>query len=176
MNRKNLPYYLLFVLVGLFIYFAGAVLNQKHQQHFERIVNLPACEYELDNIRVIDGDTIEADILFPLGVTLRGEYIRFSDYDAWESSKRRRSVKVTDQEVSRGKRATALLREFFSDKMVVLVLDKGMRDSYGRVLGRSAVYAHDGQRTETVDFMRDNDMLRKKSNASNKKEGTAPEG
>jgi endonuclease YncB( thermonuclease family) len=151
-----------FTIFAFFCFLLGS-LTQSVTDHVdvERMVVLPACEYELDNIRVIDGDTVEADILFPLGLTLRGEYIRFSDYDAWESSKRRRSVVVTDEEVIKGKQATALLIDLIDNKMVVLMLASGERDNYGRVLGRAAVYADDGSRTELRDFMKNNDMLRK---------------
>lgn len=161
MERKSLLNFVFISLILLVSFFTGAVIPQSHKPQLEKMVALPACEYELDNIRVIDGDTIEADILFPLGVTLRGEYIRFSDYDAWESSKRRRSIKVTDAEVVKGKKATALLIDLIEDKMLVLMLAQGERDNYGRILGRAAVYADDGSRTELIDFMKNNDMLRR---------------
>ena len=160
MKRKSLLNFVFISLIVLVNFFTGAVIQQSPKPQLEKMVALPACEYELDNIRVIDGDTIEADILFPLGVTLRGEYIRFSDYDAWESTKRRRSIKVTDAEVVKGKKATALLIDLIEGKMVVLMLAQGERDNYGRILGRAAVYADDGSRTELIDFMKNNDMLR----------------
>jgi hypothetical protein len=158
--------FVFFIIFSLVCFFCGALTQYKYtgsqeRPEVERMVALPACEYELDNIRVIDGDTIESDILFPLGLTLRGEYIRFSDFDAWESSKRRRSVKVTDAEVVKGKKATALLIDLIEDKMMVLMLDQGERDNYGRILGRAAVYADDGSRTEVMTFMKNNDMLRR---------------
>ena len=160
MERKSLLNLVLAPVLALVSFFTGALTQRDTSPHIEKMMALPACEYELDNIRVIDGDTVEADILFPLGVTLRGEHIRFSDYDAWESSKRRRSVNVTDAEVVKGKKATALLIDLIEGKMVVLMLAQGERDNYGRILGRAAVYADDGSRTELIDFMKNNDMLR----------------
>lgn len=97
----------------------------------------PAITYfELSNVRVIDGDTLEADINFPLSVTLRKESIRCVDYDAWESSKRRRTVDVSDEEVTKGKAATEALRELLKQGSMVAQLESGERDVYGRVLAR----------------------------------------
>ena len=174
MERKSLLNFVFISLIVLVSFFAGAFIQQPvarklHKPQPEKMVALPVCEYELDNIRVIDGDTIEADILFPLGVTLRGEYIRFSDYDAWESSKRRRAVNVTDEEVVKGKQATAMLIKFLDDKTLVLELAEGARDNYGRVLGRGIVYAEDRTRTELIEFMTENNLLRKSSDEKEKK-------
>lgn len=161
MKRESLINLIFISALVLISFFAGAVLQRADTPQVGKMMALPACEYELDNIRVVDGDTVEADILFPLGITLREEYIRFSDYDAWESSKRRRSVNVTDAEVRKGKQATAMLIEFLADKTLVLELVTGSRDNYGRVLGRGIAYAEDGTRTELIEFMTEHDLLRR---------------
>jgi len=118
-------------------------------------------EYPLESIRVVDADTIDADIMLPLGVTLTGTRIRLSDFDAWESSKRRRSVTVTDEEVVKGKQATVLLEKLVQDsERSALLLAEGDRDVYGRVLGRMVVYKDDGSKVFVADFMAEHGMLR----------------
>lgn len=92
--------------------------------------------YKLRNVRVVDGDTLEADIDLPMRVTLRQESIRCVDYDAWESSKRRRSVNVTDEEVVKGKAATEALKSLIASGQLVVQLEEEDRDVYGRVLAR----------------------------------------
>ena len=92
--------------------------------------------YRLRNIRVVDGDTLEADIDLPMRVTLRQEMIRCVDYDAWESSKRRRSVNVTDEEVIKGKAATEALKSLIASGQLMVQLEEDDRDVYGRVLAR----------------------------------------
>jgi len=94
----------------------------------------PGCAYALDNIRVLDGDTFQADILLPWGVTLRQQTIRALGYDAWESSKRRRSVSVTDAEVAKGKAATVAVRKLFTTARVSCSPGKRDRGPYGRIL------------------------------------------
>lgn len=105
--------------------------------------------YELANIRVIDGDTIEADVLLPWSITLRQQPIRASDYDAWESSKRRRSVEVTDEEVRRGKIATEQLRGLAMRATIYALPASEGRDNYGRILAR-LYYVDDQGRTESI--------------------------
>jgi len=117
-------------------------------------------EYPLTEIRVVDGDTVEANIEFPLGVTLRKEMIRFLDFDAWEATKRRRSVNVTDEEVIKGKEATSLLISLIDGNHIVLLLADSKRDMYGRVLGRMVVYTNDDRRIFVAEYMYDNGMWR----------------
>ena len=86
----------------------------------------------LSNIRVIDGDTVEADIHLPLDIVVQKQSIRLAGYDAWESSKRRRSVNVTDEEVIKGKEATEALEALLASGSVsIKILSERSRDSYG---------------------------------------------
>lgn len=94
----------------------------------------------LTNVRVVDGDTVEADIHLGLNFVLEGEKIRAADYDAWECSKRRRTVEITDDEVRKGKRAKAYLEGLLSAGEIRLK-STGNRDAYGRLLG---VLSHNG--------------------------------
>jgi len=116
--------------------------------------------YELKDVRVIDGDTLEADIDLPMNITLRDETIRCSDYDAWESSKRRRSVTVSDDEVVRGKAATAALKELLSSGSMLVQLESNERDVYGRVLARLFVQSEGGL-VSVASWMREQGHVRK---------------
>ena len=115
--------------------------------------------YELTNVRVVDGDTLEADINFPMNITLRSETIRCSDYDAWESSKRRRSVTVTDDEVAMGKSATAALNKLLSSGSMLVQLESNERDVYGRVLARLFVRS-EGTLVSVASWMKEQGHVR----------------
>lgn len=131
--------------VGLSILVALIFAAATHAEDFQG--------YPLTNIRVIDGDTIEADIKLPWQITLRGQHIRCSDYDAWESSKRRRSVKVTDVEVERGKAAAAFLLELATRHTFFIMPDKEPRDNYGRILGTLHYYQNGGNKVSLSRIM-----------------------
>tara|TARA_Y100000385_G_scaffold291973_1_gene374951 strand:- start:11925 stop:12473 length:549 start_codon:yes stop_codon:yes gene_type:complete len=105
------------------------------------VVLVTKSELLLSDIRVIDGDTVEADIQLPLDIVVQKQSIRLAGYDAWESSKRRRSVNVTDEEVIKGKEATEALKALLASGSVSIKMLPGRsRDSYGRVLGEAFVY------------------------------------
>jgi len=70
-------------------------------------------------VRVIDGDTLVATVHLPWGVDLRERTFRAIGYDAWETSKRRKSVSVTTNEVARGKEAKADLEKLLDDGLRV---------------------------------------------------------
>ncbi len=118
--------------------------------------------YRLRNVRVIDGDTLEADIDLPMRVTLRQEMIRCTDYDAWESSKRRRSVNVTDEEVVKGKKATEALKSLIASGQLMVQLEEDDRDVYGRVLARLFV-ARNNNLLSVADWMEANNHIRKET-------------
>ena len=89
------------------------------------------CLYPCDVLRVVDADTFDLRILLPLGLEIR-DTCRAADYDAVESSKRRRSVEVTDDEVTRGKAARTALEAYLAGRRTEVEL-RG-RDVYGRPL------------------------------------------
>ena len=115
--------------------------------------------YRVRNVRVVDGDTLEADIDLPMRVTLRQEMIRCTDYDAWESSKRRRSVNVTDEEVVKGKAATEALKSLIASGQLMVQLEEDDRDVYGRVLARLFV-ARNNNLLSVADWMKANKHIR----------------
>jgi len=108
--------------------------------------------YSVRNVRVVDGDTLEADIDLPMRVTLRQEMIRCAGYDAWEANKRRRSVNVTDEEVIKGKAATEALKSLIASGQLMVQLEEDDRDVYGRVLARLYV-ARDAELVSVSDWM-----------------------
>lgn len=116
------------------------------------------CVVPLSNIEVTDGDTIKADIDMPLRISLKGASIRCDLYDAWESSKRRRSVTVTDEEVIKGKRAAEALKAWLKTGRPMLK-PQADRDSYGRVLGTLYIEKQ-GVLHRAADYMRQNGHLR----------------
>ena len=91
--------------------------------------------YVLKITKIHDGDTVTADIEMDFDVTIRNQSIRFEDFDAWEISRVRRTVEVTDVEIRLGIKARDALIEFLKDKEVKILPSK-KRDPYGRVLGK----------------------------------------
>lgn len=89
----------------------------------------------LSNIRVHDGDTIKADVVLGFGLVWHDRDIRVAGFDAWESNRARRTVKVTAGEIEKGKLATAALEQLLGSAKRVSVLESsGPRDPHGRVL------------------------------------------
>ena len=118
--------------------------------------------FPLTDVAVLDGDTIRADVRLPYSITLEDREIRAADYDAAESSRRRKTVKVTDEEIVRGKAATAALKELLAREPRLFVqppTGKG-QDVYGRLLGTFYVWRRDGTWLPLADFMRQGGFLR----------------
>jgi len=84
--------------------------------------------YELKNVRVIDGDTIEADVVLGLGVVLVNQSIRLNNIDAPEIHSTNPVEKAAGLAVKQyvNKRLT-------SAKSVEIIAPS--RDKYGRILG-----------------------------------------
>lgn len=112
----------------------------------------PAVGNPLLSVRVVDGDTLEADIDLGYGLILRQQDIRLVGYDAWESSLRRRSVEVSEQEIERGKLATAELQRLLTLGRPLL-RPAETRDVYGRILGELMIESPRGTITVS-DHMR----------------------
>ncbi len=93
--------------------------------------------YPVEVLRVIDGDTLVGRVSLPWGETSRDITFRAADFDAWEASKRRRSVTVTDEEVAKGKDAKDWLAKLVKkERLRVQPMKEGSsQDKYGRALG-----------------------------------------
>lgn len=155
LQRKGL---FLLLLTGLVTAFFSSVRIAKDyssdNEEYRSVQVKVIGQMPLSNIRVIDGDTVEADIEMPLSIVLRSQNIRFTGYDAWEASKRRRSVNVTDEEVVKGKRAAKALESFLKSGTVVVDLcSLEQRDSYGRVLATAFVVWGDSEKLSVADHM-----------------------
>lgn len=164
LQRKGL---FLLILTGLVTAFFSSVRIAKEYDAGDSYSSVPVKvigQMPLSNIRVIDGDTVEADIEMPLSIVLRAQSIRFTGYDAWEASKRRRSVNVTDEEVAKGKRASKALESFLKSGIVVVDLcSLNQRDSYGRVLATAFVVWGGSEKLSVADHMSKNGHTRPSS-------------
>ena len=112
--------------------------------------------------KVTDGDTIKADIHlpYPTGMVLHDQDIRLQGYDAWEASKRRIAVNVTDAEVRKGKLAAAVLHDLIinAEGTYLAPVAEG-QFSYGRAEGYLVLW-DDGQVIEVKDWMREHGHCR----------------
>lgn len=88
-------------------------------------------------LRVIDGDTIVANVRLPWGVTLEERIVQCAGYDAWALDKRGASYEVTEEEMVKGKKAKSALHDLLINAEVVYLSpdDNGAFDPYGRILG-----------------------------------------
>ena len=101
-----------------------------------KVPGLPAqCRFVVK--AVIDGDTVRGDIYLPWGICLADRDVRLLGYDAPETSRRRRSVDVTDAEIEAGERAKATLEQLVAEaKGAILAYDPAQEvDPFGRLLG-----------------------------------------
>ena len=88
----------------------------------------------LSEITVMDGDTLRADIDLGYGVTLKHQTVRMMGFDAWEISKHRQTITVTDDEIVKGNLAKAALTKMIDDAKTVEARESGKKDPYGRQL------------------------------------------
>jgi endonuclease YncB( thermonuclease family) len=101
-----------------------------------------------------DGDTITANVLLTDDIQLVGQSIRAANYDAWESTRYRRSKPFNEfsqaqwqAEIAKGLRAKSDLSELLGSGQLFVVL-RG-RDVYGRLLGEFWIYRR--QSDELID-------------------------
>lgn len=85
-----------------------------------------------------DGDTLtDATIELPFRINLAHVSIRAYDMDTWEISRTRQTVRVTDEEIQKGIAARdALIKLIANNGNRLYVEDTGLRDPYGRLLGK----------------------------------------
>tara|TARA_Y100000034_G_scaffold136186_1_gene211357 strand:+ start:2429 stop:2806 length:378 start_codon:yes stop_codon:yes gene_type:complete len=103
-------------------------------------------EYKAKLIRVVDGDTIDAEIDLGFNVYVK-DRIRLYGIDTWES--RTRDL----EEKKKGLAAKARLKELLSSKNFVLRTYKKQKGKYGRILGEIFI---DGQGFDEINV---NDLL-----------------
>lgn len=88
--------------------------------------------YRLGNIEVHDADTILADIHLGFNVVLTHQTIRLKDFDAWEISTGRKTVKVTKEEIAKGLQARDYVINML--KTTAFKVSDGKYDIYNRVV------------------------------------------
>ncbi len=96
----------------------------------------PTVYVEALNVRKIDGDTIVADVVLPLNITLKGEHIRAANYDAAESQdiRQTKGKGPSKAELVQGKQASKEFGELLAAPNTRVFLVPTKRDSFGRVL------------------------------------------
>ena len=118
----------------------------------------PAHGAEAVGVRVKDADTIEVDVLnLGWGVALNNVSIRAANFDSWESSKRRQSVKVSSAEVVKGKLATEEFKAWIEGKTFTVEPVAEPHDRYGRLLG---IWYVDGE--SVAEWMKEHGHVREK--------------
>jgi len=85
-------------------------------------------EYKAKLIRVVDGDTLDAEIDLGFNVFIK-ERVRLYGIDTWES--RTRDL----EEKKKGLAAKARLKELIYNKPIVIKTHKKQKGKYGRILG-----------------------------------------
>ena len=118
------------ILLLVFLAIAGGAFAQP---------GIPSNHYLLTSVSVYDGDTVTADVHLGLDVVLRGQRIRLAGLDAWEITRARRTVEITDEELVKGQQARDGLRELLGAGAAYLVPEARGKDPYGRLLGRLVV-------------------------------------
>ena len=97
-------------------------------------------------LRIIDADTVQGDLHLGWHVVLNDVDLR-ADYDAWESTRRRRTFEISEDELVRGQAATVALEKLLADSDGLYVLppteDAKNVDPYGRLAG--TWYVRDGK-------------------------------
>ena len=147
--------------VGLFL--SVAVLAQQRPtkppvvaQHEGRAL------YRVDVPQVHDADTLTDGVIrLPFGAAIAGRSIR-ADFDAWEITKGRQTVKVTDEEIGKGKAARDALVELLkSSTLYVSELPKGADiDPYDRIDAIWWLRSADGRITRVADWARGGGYVR----------------
>lgn len=88
---------------------------------------------------VHDADTLNVDICLPFKVTLPNRTVRAWGYDAWETNRVRKAVKVTEAEIKKGLQARSEFMELLKEGVVYVEDMESVRvrpDPYGRLLCR----------------------------------------
>lgn len=145
--RRDHIFFLIGVFAGACIY--GWMFRKEIAAYWKSLpiilllLTSTAAAAECRNVRCLDGDTFTCVLRLEFGVLLDdGDvvHIRMADYDAWETSYRRQTIKYAPDEIERGKAAKAALEEILgSAKLVEAREVKSKDDPYGRRLAK--IYA-----------------------------------
>jgi endonuclease YncB( thermonuclease family) len=98
------------------------------------VVCAAASAADARNIVITDGDTFKCDIALGFDTVIEDQAVRINAYDAWETSRRRQTVKITDAELAKGMQAKAALANLLHHADHVGLVEVKGRDPYGRRL------------------------------------------
>ena len=88
--------------------------------------NVPNNSFLVNNIKVIDGDTIECDVLLPLSITLVKQRVRLLEVDTWE---------LRGKNKEKGKEAKKMVKCKLTNATVrIVIAHNKQRDAFGRIL------------------------------------------
>lgn len=87
--------------------------------------------YDIDVEKVQDGDTITATIHLGFNVSLSKQKIRVKNYDAYEATRARQTVEITEEELRLGREATEVLKRMIRDAKKIQV-EEGKKGPYDR--------------------------------------------
>jgi endonuclease YncB( thermonuclease family) len=124
------------ILLLVFLAIAGGAFGQQ--------LGIPSNHYLLSSVSVYDGDTITCDVHLGLDVVLHDQRVRLAGFDAWELTRARRTVNVTEEEIAKGEKARDYLQELLGAGAAYLVPEVRGKDPYGRLLGRLVVGTEEG--------------------------------
>lgn len=119
----------------------------------------PTCPVPATVVEVHDADSPKVTIHLPFGVDLPNRTIRAVGYDAWEVSKVRRTVVVTDAEIKRGKYARDELAKLIAQG-TLYVQEAAQLDPYGRTNAVLWVWRNE-EWVEVAKWMESNGHTRK---------------
>ncbi len=124
--------------------------------------------FPVDVKEIHDGDTILATVRLPWRVSLGPEAIRAADYDAWEVSRARRTVEVTDDEIAAGKKAREFLVSLVAGgELHITPQAGGKRDVYGRLLGELWLRKRGGEWISVAEEMKRGGHVRRSATNGN---------
>lgn len=90
--------------------------------------------YRCDSPKVHDADTLSDGVIrLPWGAAIAGRSIRVSDYDAWEITRVRQTVKISDEEIARGKAAADELSKILGQFTLYVSEPERDIDPYDRI-------------------------------------------
>jgi len=116
--------------------------------------------------KVVDGDTVVATVKLRWNVGIVSTSFRLLDFDAWEISRKRKTVKFDSNELEKGRKAKVELENLIKDGEVFFEAKDGDEiDPYGRPLARMFVLK-DGQMIEVSKYMKERGHDRTKSNSN----------
>jgi len=96
---------------------------------------LKADEHTAQVTTVHDGDTFTANIYLDFDIWLTAKQVRIYQFDAWEISRVRKTVIITEAELIKGREAKLYLESLFAKAKRITIEPAPTKDPYGRLLG-----------------------------------------